>query len=132
MKAINRLVEATNFKKYRKYIERELLSVIERYLGFKLSPVIGSDTSYGCSYKAITTVDDKYFNVVVTFTTNDIFLKGDKVMVVDLIINGKSFPTYISCKNVQDDIDALYSAFDSASRYFDADFSLDDLKFDEE
>lgn len=131
MKAINRLLEATNFKKYRKYIERDLLPAIERYLGFKLSPVIGSDSSYGRAYKAVTSLDGKYLNFVLNFTTNDIGIKDDKALVVDLIVNGRSYPSYITCTSVEDDIDSCAAAFEKASRDFDVDLALDDYKLEE-
>ena len=136
MKAMNRLLEAANFRKYRKYIERDFLPAIERYLGFKLSPVIGSDSSYGRSYKTITSLDGEqgvhhYVNLLLTFTTNDISLKGDKALVVDLVVNGRSYPSYISCQDVEEDINSCCQAFEKASRDFDIDISLDDIKLEE-
>lgn len=131
MRAMNRLLESVSYRKYKKYIERDLLPAIERYLGFKVHPALGSDNPYGCSYKAITTVDGKYINIILMFTTNDRFL-NDHAMCLDLVVNGRSYPSYINCDDVQDDIDACSTAFDKASRDFDIDISLDDTKFEQE
>lgn len=132
MKAINRLLEVNSFKKYKKYISQELIPNLEKYLGMKLSVIPSSVTPYGCKYRATVFMDNKYLDIIIDVTTNDSRLKGDKVAVVDLVVNGRSYPSYIECDDWDEDVYDLSKAFDQASRDFDVNLSLEDDKLEQE
>lgn len=132
MRAINRLLEVSLYNKYQKYIKNDLVPEIEKFLGTHFSILPSSYNPYGIVYRSMFRLDNKSVDVVLSFTTNDYRIEGDDKLLVDLIVNGKSFPSTIKAKNVGEDIGSLSYAFDSASRYFDVNLSLEDDKLEED
>ena len=94
MKAVNRLVEVVNMKKWRSYIEQVIIPNVS--LGFDFQWQMDNLASMGgtITYQGEAIVEDgKRVNIKLKFTTTDVRLSDPKNHIwMNYLVNGLNFP----------------------------------------